>query len=71
MLSLTWTCCLWGFIYGLLDRNSSLLLIIFSISLHVLCNIIDLVLVLLAQSKTLRSKLSHAVRFLAKSSKCL
>lgn len=73
MVSLTCTYCSWSFIYGVpasnrTESSSSLLLIMFSISLHVLCNIIDLVLALLVQSNTVRSKLSYAVRFLAKSS---
>lgn len=72
-LTLTCTYCLWGFIYGIPANNrtetsSSLLLIMFSVSLHMLCNVIDLVLALLVQSNTVRSKLSYAVRFLSRSS---
>lgn len=70
MLSLTCTYCLWDFIYGVPDSNRTvtLLLIIFSTSLHALYNVKDLVLALLVQSNTVRSKMSYAVRFLATSS---
>lgn len=73
MVSLTCTYCLYGVLFMEYQQvtgqsSSSLLLIMFSISLHVLCKITDLVLALLVQSNTVRSKLSYAVRFLAKSS---